>query len=65
VDTTWTYLHGLSSEGLVLADTDGNGLDEVVVDFSAGYGVWEFVNGSTWQQRHWLTPETMTAGRFR
>ena len=61
---TWTYLHGLSSEGLMLADTDGNGLYEVVIDFGADYGVWELVNGSTWQQLHWLSPETMTTGRF-
>ena len=47
-----------------MADVDGNGIDDVVIDFGAAYGVWEYVNGSTWQQLHWLSPETMTAGRF-
>lgn len=40
--TTWIPLHGFSAQYLVLADLDGLGRDEVIVDFGAPHGVWMY-----------------------
>ena len=62
--TTWAFLHPLSSKGLLLADVDGNGIDDVMIDFGPGIGLWGYLNNSTWGQVHGLSPAAMTAGRF-
>ena len=63
-NTTWAPLHPSSGEGIVLLDIDGNGIDEVVIDFGPGVGLWAYVNDSTWELVHSLSPEAMVVGRF-
>ena len=41
---SWVPLHSLRSQGLVVADFDGDGRDEIVIGFSA-QGVWKNNNG--------------------
>jgi hypothetical protein len=59
-----TSLHGFTSEGLLLADLDGNGTDDAVIDFGPGVGLWAHINRTTWSLVHSLSPEAMVAGRF-
>jgi hypothetical protein len=54
----------LPTEGIVLADRDRNGKDEVVIDFGAPWGLWQHVNDSAWDQLHPVSPEETVAGRF-
>ena len=63
-NTTWVYLHGLPIEGLELADRDGGGKDEVLIDFGQAYGLWQYTNDSAWSHQHALNPESMAYGRF-
>jgi hypothetical protein len=63
-NTTWMPLHGLSAEAFLLADRDGAGQDEVLIDFGPTYGLWEYANDSTWTQLHGVSPEAVAAGRF-
>jgi hypothetical protein len=57
-------LHSFTSQGLVLADMDGNGIDEVLIDFGAGVGLWAYVNDAVWALVHGLSPESMAVGRL-
>ena len=43
---TWTQLHSLHSQGLVIADFDGDGCDEIVIGFGAA-GLWKN-NNNVW-----------------
>jgi hypothetical protein len=45
-------------------DLDGSGRDEVVIDFGATWGLWQYANDSAWSQLHPLSPEGIVAGRF-
>ena len=62
-NTSWVQLHVLSSEGLTVADLDGNGRAEIGVDFG-GHGLWIYVNDAGWLQAHVLSPAGMAAGRL-
>jgi len=55
-------LHPLSPEGMVTGDVDDNGLDEVLIDFGPGHGIWIRVNNSGWVKLHTLSPEAMVTG---
>ena len=35
-DATWVKLHDLSPEDMIAADMDGNGQEDVIIDFGAG-----------------------------
>ncbi len=46
---------------MTTGDMDGNGLDEVIIDFGTR-GIWILMNNSTWVKLHDLSPEIMTTG---
>jgi len=46
---------------MVTGDLDGNGLDEVIIDFGAG-GLWIWQNNSSFVKLHSLSPEVMVTG---
>jgi hypothetical protein len=37
---------------MVTGDMDGNGKDEVIVDFGPGYGIWVRMNNVWWVKLH-------------
>ena len=41
---------------------DGNGKDEVIIDFGSGVGLWERLNNTSWVFLHPLSPDSMTTG---
>jgi len=45
-------------------DIDGSGQDEVIIDFGASYGIWQWMNNSNWVQLHNLSPEFMVTGNI-
>ena len=50
-------------ETTTIADIDGSGQDDIIIDFGSGFGIWIFMNNSEWMMnRHTLSPETMTTG---
>ena len=61
--TTWAQLHALTTEGITTGDLDGNGHDEVIIDFG-GPGVWSYEDMGGWQQVHTFNPKGIAAGRF-
>ena len=61
--TTWWQLHPLTSDGITTGDVDGNGHDEVIIDFG-GAGVWSYEDLGGWQQVHTLNPKAIATGRF-
>jgi len=46
----------------VTGDIDGNGQDDVIIDFGPGFGIFVRFNNSFWVQLHTLSPETMVTG---
>ena len=61
--TTWAQLHTLTTEGITTGDLDGNGHDEVIIDFG-GLGVWSYEDLGGWQQVHAFNPKAIATGRF-
>ncbi len=61
--TAWAPLNGLTTEGITVGGLDGNGHDEVIIDFGAP-GVWSYEDIAGWQQVHTLNPKTIAIGRF-
>jgi hypothetical protein len=62
--TSWAPLHGFSAEHVALADLDGLGRDEIVIDFGAPHELWEYSTVSGWR---WLVSgpiEGMLPGVF-
>jgi hypothetical protein len=49
---------------LILGDLDGDGRDEIVVDFGADSGLWAWVNDSFWIQVNRLSPEGLATGHL-
>ena len=60
--TGWSLIHPLGPESVTAADVDGNGLDDVVVDFGAAYGVWLWLNHATWVPLHGSSPTDVAVG---
>ena len=57
------YCIGLSPEIITTGDMDGNGQDEVIIDFGSDpYGIWIFMNNSTWVNLIDVSPEIITTG---
>jgi FG-GAP-like repeat len=52
---------GLNAKTILTADLDGNGQDEIVIDF-ANSGLWVYRNNSTWTLLHGLSPSHVAAG---
>jgi hypothetical protein len=48
----------------VLADRDPNGQDEIVIDFGATCGLWQYANDSAWTQLHPISPDGTASGVF-
>ena len=47
---------------MTCGDIDGNGQDDVIIDFGPGAGIWVRMNNNTWVKLHDLSPETITTG---
>ncbi len=47
---------------MVTGDMDGNGQDEVIIDFGPGIGIWVRKNDTHWIKLHNLSPEIMATG---
>jgi hypothetical protein len=59
-------VHQRSAEQIVLADRTANAIDEIVVDFGPGVGVWQLGNRdlAAWSRLHDLSPVTFVSGQF-
>ena len=53
----------MTTEGITTGDLDGNGHDDVIIDFG-GLGVWSYEDLGGWQQVHTFNPKGLEAGRF-
>ena len=61
--TTWSMLHPYADQASSLfADIDGDGRDEIVVDFGAGSGSWIWNIYSGWRLATADSPEALAAG---
>ena len=60
---TWRQIHDVSPYAIVSGDLDGNGLDDLVVDFGV-YGVYVWMNHATWVFLHAANPTQMVIGDF-
>lgn len=66
----WTLLDSASygqinpgnARAVATGDVDGNGMDEVLVDFGPGAGVWLRWNGANWTQLHTLSGGALAMG---
>ena len=47
---------------LAAGDMDGNGKDELIVDFGAPYGLYIFANNTSWALLHPLSTEALIVG---
>ena len=62
---TMTQLHPANAVAAVVADLDGNGQGDIVVNFGPAYGVWVYMNGSASPTYiHGGSPDTMVAGNL-
>ena len=50
-DDEWFQLHPFNASHLAAADLNGDGGEEVIVDFP-GYGLWVLYGNGTWSQLH-------------
>ena len=60
-NSSWFQLHVLSPTIMATGDLDGNGQDEVILDFP-GLGVWVRYNNAAWVQLHKLDATGVTVG---
>jgi len=60
----WTSVHGLNAIAMVTADLDGNGIDDLVMNFGPDAGLWAWMNHDTWLFLHGLSPSGMIAGQL-
>ena len=58
----FNQLHPMNPKLIAATDMDGNGIDEVIVDFGAPYGIWTRWNNATWAQLHPLTANSIITG---
>lgn len=45
-----------ANDQIISADMDGNGRDDVVIDFGLPYGIWVRMNNASWVKLHDLSP---------
>ena len=57
---------GIGSDGAELADggMETESEDDLIVDFGPSFGLWVFLNNTTWTQLHPLSPEEMATGEI-
>ena len=58
----WSQLHPSTSQGLVVADFDGDTRDDIVIGFGAA-GLWRNTNG-VWKKLHALAVDALSAARI-
>ncbi|MFQ5964291.1 MAG: hypothetical protein ACE5KZ_08415, partial [Candidatus Scalinduaceae bacterium] len=61
-DAGWIPLHPSSPVSMVTGDMDGNGKDEVIIDFGPGIGIWVRKNDAGWIPLHPSSPVSMVTG---
>jgi probable HAF family extracellular repeat protein len=59
--TGWTSLHRGASAGILLADRDANGKDEILINFGAS-GLWQYSDTGAWSLIHGARPAGMATG---
>jgi len=59
---SWMQLHALSPVAMVTGDLDGNGIDDEVINFGPGVGVYAWMNHTNWILIHTLSPTLMVTG---
>lgn len=57
-DGTWTQLHTVSPNSMVVGDINKDGKSELIIDFGPLYGIWIYSN-SAWQKLHDLSCKSM------
>ena len=55
---------GMTGATVYLKDANGNGEDEVIVDFGSGIGAYVFHNNTSWTKLHSLSPEIIATGNL-
>jgi hypothetical protein len=60
--SVWSQLHPLPSQGLVVADFDGDTRDEIVIGFGAA-GLWRN-NSGVWTFLHPYAVDALSASRL-
>lgn len=60
--TTWTQVHNLSPTAMARGDLDGNHVDDLVIDFGPGLGVWIYRNRTSWTRLFGLTTNGLVIG---
>jgi len=61
-NTAWQLIHSLNPSKTVVADMDGNGVSDLVVDFGSIEGLWILYNGTNWQKIHPYTTNRIVTG---
>ena len=61
-DGSASQIHSLSPVATATGDFDGNGRDDLVVNFGPGIGVWVWMNHATWVFIHSVSPPQMVIG---
>jgi hypothetical protein len=63
--SAWHQLHPSTSKAILIADWNLDGLDDIFIDFAAGFGVWVADNGAfppNWYRLTYSTTEGMAIG---
>jgi len=58
----WVPLHTVPAKSMVTGDLDGNGQDDVIVDFGDGIGIRAWMNNSNWAWLHDSPADSMVTG---
>ncbi|GMQ89540.1 MAG: hypothetical protein BMS9Abin09_1038 [Gammaproteobacteria bacterium] len=62
-DSSWQKLNNSSPDQVVVGDVDGNGMDDVIADFSSTFGgIFIKRNQGAWNKLHNFTPELLATG---
>lgn len=52
---------GMSTPQIAAADMDGNGQDDVIIDFGPGHGIWVRMNNASWVPLHGTSAQHIAA----
>jgi hypothetical protein len=58
----WTQLHTFNPVSMAKGDLDGNGRDDLIVNFGPGIGLYAWMNHTTWTFLHPFSPSQMVTG---
>jgi hypothetical protein len=59
---TWANIHGLNPRSMTRGDLNGDGKDEIIIDFGTPHGIWVRYGDGTWSNIHGLSPKSMVTG---